>query len=217
MWINPTGNAPPIKFEKSGRTPTQSAAPCSSSPDKQLNVGIFLFSFLERGVEKGVFYLSPPPLLLLLYFSFSLSLSLQAFIPLRMVLCSRARRLALFLRRRVASFRVSPSNTPPPARLVFCLNRIGGIGKTRHCYYNYNYNDYYYCRWLIHHISEFPSSTARLLSARFFAASTVQCSSAYTGITVNTSYELTLRNKRCQTVLSVPRKGTFCTISPSFT
>lgn len=170
----------------------------------------FFFSLFWRGVLRRAFSTSLPPLLLLLYFSFSLSLSLQAFIPLRMVLCSRARRLALFLRRRVASFRVSPSNTPPPAReLVFCLNRIGGIGKTRHCYYNYNYNDYYYCRWLIHHISEFPSSTARLLSARFFAASTVQCSSAYTGITVNTSYELTLRNKRCQTVLSVPPRGPF--------
>lgn len=127
MWINPTGNAPPIKFEKSGRTPTPSAAPCSTSPDQHEIVEIFEF-FWERGVEKGVFYPSPSPDFFPLSF-----LSFHAFIPLWIAFSLHAlRRLALF-RRRVASLRISPSNPPSPDReLVSCLNRNRGVGKTRH-------------------------------------------------------------------------------------
>lgn len=66
MWINPTGNAPPIKFEKSGRTPSQSSAPCSASLIAKGGI-VGIFNCFWRGVLRRAFSrLSLPSSLLLL-------------------------------------------------------------------------------------------------------------------------------------------------------
>lgn len=76
--------------------------------------------YLQRGVEKGVFFsiLSLP--------SFFLSSPLCVFPGVYSLCAVRARLCA-------SSFRVSPSNTPPPARARLpCRHRNGRVGKPSH-------------------------------------------------------------------------------------
>lgn len=133
MWINPTGNAPPIKFEKWGRTPAQPAAPCSSPPEREREsatncreVLVIYFKkkkiFAEGVLKRAFSFLFYPSLL---SFFLLLSVRFQAFIL--SVLCARACAPPLseslhqtLLRRLARDFRVDTETAGSENRAMAC-------------------------------------------------------------------------------------------------